>query len=384
MSPAQASLPRVPPAGRPLDAPADRPFVAADVGGTHVRLALLRAAATPGQPPEVLEFEQSPCAAHAGLEDAVGAFLQRVGADGAQGRLRAQAAVIATAGHQLADGRVLSANLPWPVDLGRLRERLGLREVRLVNDFEALAHAAPWFDHSAMLRLSGPHAAAPGPVLVIGPGTGFGSALWLPGPHGGTVLATEAGQATLAVGTARELAVADELMRTRGHVAIEHALSGPGLVNLYRAVCALDAIKARHGTPRAVVAAALAADDPHADEALRLFCALLGATAADLALATGARSVVLAGGILPNLRDFLPASDLAARFLAKGVMREALEGVRVLLVEHGRLGVLGAAAWYLDAARHHASPALSPPPRHDPAADPGLGAPTPDRTDPRR
>ena len=348
MSPAQASQPRVPPAARPLDAPRDRPFVAADVGGTHVRLALLRASATAGQPPEVLAFDRSACAGHAGLEDAVGDFLHRIDAGR---RADAQAAVIAVAGHRLADGRVISANLPWPVDLGRLQARLALREVRLVNDFEALAHAAPWFDRSAMLHLSGPDTAAPGPVLVLGPGTGFGAALWLPGAGGASVLPTEAGQATLAAGTARELAVVGELMRTRGHVAIEHALSGPGLVNLYRAVCALEAAPARHDNPRTVAAAALAAGDPHADEALRLFCALLGATAADLALATGARSVVLAGGVLPALRDVLPGSDLAARFLAKGVMREALEGVRVLLVEHGRLGVLGAAAWYLGDAR---------------------------------
>jgi glucokinase len=36
------------------------------------------------------------------------------------------------------------------------------------------------------------------------------------------------------------------------------------------------------------------------------------------------------------------------RFLNKGSMREALERIPVKLVEHGQLGVVGAARWYLD------------------------------------
>ena len=46
--------------------------------------------------------------------------------------------------------------------------------------------------------------------------------------------------------------------------------------------------------------------------------------------------------------DFLLASDFRARFLNKGVMREFLAAVPVRLIEHGRLGVYGAAAMELD------------------------------------
>lgn len=325
----------------PVDRSPRRPLLAADVGGTHVRLGLLEPGDDPSRPLEVRAYACHACADYPGLEEAIGAFLA--------GRPeRVDAGVVATAGYQLEGGRVISANLPWPVDLGRLRARLGLRDLRLVNDFQALAHAAPWFEASQVLQLCGPAEGAPdGPVLALGPGTGFGCAVWIPAPGTPVVLATEGGQAALAAGNELEIAVLRELLRTREHVAIEHVLSGPGLLNLYRALCASRGETADHASPRAVTGAALAGD-ARARETLSLFCALLGSVAADLALACGTRGgVYLAGGILPGIRDFLAASEFASRFHGKGLMREALERIPVRLVEHGRLGVLGAAAWYL-------------------------------------
>ena len=54
------------------------------------------------------------------------------------------------------------------------------------------------------------------------------------------------------------------------------------------------------------------------------------------------------GGVL---RDVLIGSSFVPRFLNKGSMREALERIPVTLVEHGQLGVIGAARWYLGQQR---------------------------------
>ncbi len=327
----------------PVDRSAGRPVLAADVGGTHVRLGLVRAAGDLARPVEVLAYRAEACADYRGLAEAIEAFLAELGEH------RIDAGVVASAGYQLEGGRLISANLPWPVDLAELRARLGLRDLRLVNDFQALAHAVPWFDASQVLQLCGPaRAAVAGPVLALGPGTGFGGAVWIPSPAGPVVLATEAGQAALAPSTELEIAVLRELLATRSHVAIEHVLSGPGLLNLYAALCALHGEAATCANPREITDAALSGGDTRAREALSVFCALLGSVAADLALACGAQGgVYLAGGILPGIGDFLARSRFAERFVGKGLMREALERIPVRLVEHGRLGVLGAAAWYL-------------------------------------
>ena len=59
----------------------------------------------------------------------------------------------------------------------------------------------------------------------------------------------------------------------------------------------------------------------------------------------------LAGGFLPQIADFIARSDFAARLLDKGPLRPALEQVPVRIVEHGQLGVIGAASWFLQHGR---------------------------------
>lgn len=330
---------------RAMDAMHDAcaPFIAADVGGTHVRIGLVRAGRDPARPVEVLEYRKYACADHPGLAEIIGDFI--AGLDGT----RVDAGVIASAGYSLGDGSLISANLPWQVSLREIRERLGFRDFRMVNDFEAVAHAAAHVDASEVLRLTGPESVPSGPTLVVGPGTGLGAAVWIPTEYGPVVLATEAGQAALATGTELEMAVLRIMLRGRNHVPVEHALSGPGLMRLHAALCALhDAPRPGYAAPGDITAAALSGQDPRARESLALFCGMLGSTVGDMALQYDARGgIYLAGGILAQIREFLPGSAFVERFLNKGPMREALERIPVKLVEHGQLGVVGAATWYL-------------------------------------
>jgi len=330
------------PQSRSLAQTAPDAFIAADVGGTHVRIGLVEATGDAAHPVRVLEYRKYVCADHAGLADIIEDFLATLPG------IRVDAGAIASAGYALEDGTVITANLPWPISLAAIRTRLGFRSFRLVNDFEAVAHAAAQVDGSEVLRLTGPETAQPGPMLIVGPGTGLGAAVRIPTARGPVVLATEAGQAALTTGTEREMALLRELLRERSHVPIEHALSGPGLMNLYRATCALHGQAPVHTAPDEVTAAAMHGDDALARESLDAFCGLLGSTVGDMALLYGVHGgIYLAGGILPQIRDYLMQSDFVARFLNKGPMREALERIPVRLVEHGQLGVIGAASWYL-------------------------------------
>ena len=317
--------------------------MAADVGGTHVRLGLVRADGA-GRPQDISEYRQYLCADYPGLAEIFETYLRQLPG------VAVRRGVIASAGHPLEDGSVISANLPWKLVPAAIRDRLGFDELRVVNDFEALAHAVAGLGEDQSQRLAGPASASRrGPILVLGPGTGLGAAIWIPHHTGPIVLASEAGQAALAVGNPRELALLAQMLRGRSHVPAEHALSGPGLLNLYRAACAVRGSEPRLATPSAVTTAALGGTDADALEALQLFCGLLGSFCGDLALACGAYGgVYLAGGILSQLGDFLLRSDFVARFLDKGPMREALQCIPVRLVEHGQLGVIGAAKWFLD------------------------------------
>ncbi len=322
----------------------DGAFIAADVGGTHVRIGLVSASMDPNYRVKVLEYRKYVCAQYAGLTEIIEDFL--AGLSGA----RVAHGVIASAGYPLEDGTVITANLPWRLSPQEIRRRLGFDDFKLVNDFEAVAHAAAQVDASQVLQLTGPTTApVRGPILILGPGTGLGAAVWIPTSKQAVVLPTEAGHAALTAGNAIEMALLTEMLKQRTHVPTEHALSGPGLMNLHAALCAVRGRESIYTTPGEITAAATSGSDPLARESLEIFCGLLGSAVGDLALLYGVQGgVYLAGGILPQIRDFLLNSRFVERFLNKGPMREALERIPVKLVEHGQLGVIGAASWYLD------------------------------------
>lgn len=316
-------------------------LVAADVGGTHARVALVEA--VPGRAPALIHQHTYACADFPDLATILRTFIVTAGADGIEH------AAVAIAGVLDAD-TLINANLPWPVSLARTRAESGLHRLDIVNDFEALAFAVPYVDRRQALLLTGP-ATGPGEgsTLVLGPGTGFGAALRVPGTLPqcpARVIAGEAGHASLAPGNETEIMILRWLLRRHAHAANEHLLSGPGLVNAYHALCEAHGVAPALDGPAGITASAQCGEDPLAVQALQVFCGLLGSLAGDLVLSTGAREVCIAGGIPSRIVPFLRASDFTARFLNKGRLRPVLERTPVWLLEHGSLGIIGAASWY--------------------------------------
>ncbi|MCI4569129.1 glucokinase [Lysobacter sp. CFH 32150] len=320
-------------------------FIAADVGGTHARIGLVRDSGRGESTIAVIAHRKYACADYPGLAAILSDFIASTSACAGIDRV-----AIACAG-VLLDDAVVNANLPWRISLSALRRELGLGEVQLINDFQAAAHAVQCMDPDASLLLTpGIAAAAREPVLVLGPGTGLGAAVRIPHRDGTVVLPTESGHIAFAPGTAREIEILRWMQQRGAHVPIEHLVSGPGLVNLYAAICAIDDVEPILLAPASITDAARRGDAV-ACEAVLIFCALLGSVIGDLISISGAKAVFIAGGIVPQLKDFLPRSDFRARLLDKGAMRAVLERVPVRLIEDEQLGVIGAASWYLEHLR---------------------------------
>jgi len=312
-----------------------KPFLAMDIGGTNARLAMVRR--KPDGTIAILAQQQYAGAEFDSLEAITAGFLATHGpvddaAIGCTGVLRGD--------------QVMSNNLPWPVSMSGLRN-LGIARVAIVNDFVAVAHAVQCMNPDHSVLLGGPTVAMPGPALVVGPGTGLGAAYRIPAGNRTIVLPSEAGQIALAPGNPRELAVLAKMMENRTHVSAEQITSGPGLLKLYRALCALDGVAPRQETPAAVTDAARIGET-QALEAVLMFCDMLGSQLGDLVMVGSATSVHIAGGIVPKMRDFVDRSRFRARFTNKGVMRAALDQVPVWLIEHPHQGIIGAASWYAE------------------------------------
>lgn len=316
-----------------------RRLIAADVGGTHARIALVDVRDDGGV--EILRHEKYACASFPGLADIFETFRRDADAESVD------AIAVACAGF-VVDGEIVNENLPWLVSIPEMCRRLLTQRLAVVNDFKALAYALARSGNDGVVLLAG---AAPDdtlPTLAVGPGTGLGSAVCIPDRGRTVVLATEAGHALLTPGNDLEIELLRVFRSAEPYVKTEHSLSGPGLLNLHRALSQLRGVPATFDTPAAITDAAKRGDAA-ALETVRVFCGWLGSVVGDLVLTYGAfGGVRLAGGVLPQIGALLAESDFGARLLDKGPMRPALERVPVRLIEHGQLGIAGAALWYLE------------------------------------
>ncbi|RAO78242.1 hypothetical protein CA260_10600 [Dyella jiangningensis] len=311
-------------------------FLAADVGGTHARIGLVVPHAATGRP-DLIAYRTYRCAEYGSLAGILGDFCRHHA-------VHPDALVLACAGF-VDRGAVVNENLAWPITLEQLKADAGFASIDVLNDFEAFAHAVGHFGPRDAVSIVDGTADPKGAVVVVGPGTGLGAALWLPG-RPVRVLHTEAGQMELAARPGIEQAIRAELGPVDGYVSYEHVLSGPGLRRLYRAVAAVRCAHASLADPSEITAAALAGTDAVAMETVDYFCRWLGAFCGDVAVAFNASGgVCLAGGFLARLASVLRAGPFAERFMDKGVMRSFLDSTPVFVVEHGQWGVLGAANW---------------------------------------
>jgi glucokinase len=317
------------------------PFLAADVGGTFARVALMRGSRAEGSELEMLAYRKLACADFEDLPQLLQSFVDN------DAKAPVRHCVLACAGHVKSD-EVLNDNSPWPIHLAQLKRSLMLADLAVLNDFEALGYAFVDSAAEGSRLLCGPDVRAEGSILVIGPGTGLGAAVRLPASAGGSVLATEAGQMDFAPNSIREREVLANLAPNGGYVAYERIVSGPGLLTLYGVLCALRGETPRLSTPEAVTAAAAACADEQAMEAVEIFCASLGSFAGSLAMTfMTSGGVYLAGGFLHGMFSALERSTFEQRFLHGRSVRAFLSQVPVRVTEHGRQGVLGAARWYL-------------------------------------
>ena len=320
------------------------PRLLGDVGGTHARWAWQANRASPLQDISVVR-----CNANASLYESASQYLAQRGV----GPIRAAGIGIATA---VSGDDVRMTNHPWTFSIRDLKRCLGVERCLVINDFTALALSLPALGPADLLAI-GDHdrdrdgdgdgdAAAAGTVFgLLGPGTGLGvSGLMSLAGGAWSALSGEGGHVTLAAADEREAAVLALLRARFGHASAERALSGPGLVNLYDALCRLDGTLPAPLQPTDVSTAALNGSDAHCVQAVNLFASLLGNVAGNLALTLGARGgIYLGGGVVPRLGPAFDAALFRRRFEGKGRFAPYLAAVPTWLITAATPALTGVA-----------------------------------------
>ena len=331
-------------------------LLAADVGGTKTLLAL--AEAVDGRI-DLIHERRYDSGQYATFEAIVADFLARLTPTqrGVQRACFAVAGpVISAGGNEVA--RV--TNLAWRIDNRRLAEEFALPAVHLINDFQAVGYGIERLGDNDLVTLQAGRPRAEAPRVVLGAGTGLGTALLVwDGAHY-RVLATEGGHVDFAPNGARQQRLLAWLAQRHGHVSIERLLSGPGLAAIYEFLCDEEPhrvnaeLATRLRTQEAAAAVsdgALVHGDGLANEALALFVAVYGAHAGNLALLTlPYGGVYVAGGIAPRILPRLTDGGFLAAFNDKGRMAHLTADTPVAVVINPKVGLLGAAQFAQRAA----------------------------------
>ncbi|MEM8772426.1 MAG: glucokinase [Pseudomonadota bacterium] len=306
----------------------------ADIGGTNARFAL---ASMSAQGIAIDAAQSFRAEDYETIRDAADAYLESV----AEKPSRACFAVASPVGA----AEIKFTNSPWRFRPHEIEKALSLREFRVINDFYALAAGVSHLSDSAFVSVKDGAADPEAPKLVIGPGTGLGQALIVPTKEGEKVIATEGGHVTFAPRTDEEFQIMKFIAREHPRVSVERLLSGRGLVNIHRALCAAENTQRVSLQANEITAAAINKTYPIAVKAVNMFCELIGRVAGDAVLATGARGgVILGGGILPKIKDVFLTSAFSERFVDKGRMRDYVEATPVKLIVQDGSALFGAAA----------------------------------------
>ncbi len=347
---ATAAAPRgwaQPPAGLP------KPWLLADIGGTNARFGWLTDTSAGVQHVATLAG-----ANYAGPDAAAAAYLAQLARQLGDAYSPPQAAAFAVATAVQGD-TVAFTNSSWAFSRRATQSRLGLGQLLVLNDFEALALSLPQL-RSHQLRAVGaapliaPVPQGSGALAVIGPGTGLGVAGLVPAGNRWAVVPGEGGHASLSAADDFEAALLAHVRGHYPHVSAERLLSGIGLPVLHQAVAALmqkeqKAQKTQKAAPslqaQDIVNLALAGNDPVCSRTVDCFCALLGSFAGNVALTLGARGgVFIGGGIVPRLGELFFQSQFRPRFEAKGRFAPYLQAVPVALITDTVVALTGAAS----------------------------------------
>lgn len=311
-------------------------YAVADIGGTNARFAIFNINPKSREEYSLSKVWSQTCDKYSSVEELVGAFFETN--DG----LKVDGVSISIAG-PVTNGQGVMTNLGWDFSAKTLKKKFKVPRVEILNDFSGLAYSLPELREEDLFNIKTGVAKEWGPLTVIGPGTGFGTATLVRTRTEWQVLESEGGHISFAPVTDLEMELLQVLRRQYPRITVEHLLSGAGLVRIYQSLAEINGQTAEKLTPGDIVETGLDNFESLSAQVMEMFCAILGSVAGDIALVNNCSGgLYLAGGILPRFQPYLYNSQFVERFLDKAPMREIVEPIPVQLITSASAALIGA------------------------------------------
>ncbi len=266
----------------------------------------------------------------------------------------------------IVNNTVKLTNLPWMIDAKLMENELGISQVSLINDFEAVGYGIFGLNAKDLETLQPGEPKSDTPIAVIGAGTGLGECFSIRAAGVMKVYPTEGGHTDFKPRSELEFDLVKYLkaLHNISRVSVERVVSGMGIVAIYQFLRDRqftrespeigDAIRQWEKEvgsneitvdPGAVIGkAALENSDALCEQTLKMFVEAYGAEAGNLALKFLPYSgLYIAGGIAGKIIPLLKSGTFMEAFKNKGRMTPLLEKVPVHIILNPQVGLIGAA-----------------------------------------
>ena len=302
-----------------------------DIGGTNARFALV----APGKS-ELMSIKTLQCTKFETVQEAIKSYLSSIN------DAEIVSACIASAGTTHLDV-FKPANNDWVINKSNVSSALNDIQVNWINDFSAQALATTTLKSNDVIVIN-KGAVQPERVrLVIGPGTGLGTCGLINSSNGWVPLPAQGGHSDFAPNSSLEIEIWTLLQKQFGHVAVERILSGPGIVNLYKALCQINEKEVLFNSPSEITSAAIKVNpDSISKETLHLFCRIFGSVTGSIALSTGCLGgIYITSDLVRNFLDFFIDSDFLKSFEDKGRLKYYMTDIPIFISKKENMGLIG-------------------------------------------
>ena len=302
-----------------------------DIGGTNARFALV----APGKS-KLMSIKTLQCTKFETVQEAINSYISSIN------DAEIVSACIASAGTTHLDV-FKPANNDWVINKSNVSSALNNIQVNWINDFSAQALATTTLKSNDVIVINKGIIQPERVRLVIGPGTGLGTCGLINSSNGWVPLPAQGGHSDFAPNSSLEIEIWTLLQKQFGHVAVERILSGPGIVNLYKALCQINEKEVLFNSPSEITSAAIKVNpDSMSKETLHLFCRIFGSVTGSIALSTGCLGgIYITSDLVRNFLDFFIDSDFLKSFEDKGRLKYYMTDIPIFISKKENMGLIG-------------------------------------------
>ncbi|WP_245831114.1 glucokinase [Wohlfahrtiimonas larvae] len=224
-------------------------------------------------------------------------------------------------------------NNHWAFKLTDIQEKLLPAKVCFFNDVEMLGYALPYLPDTSLLQVGDGVLEEKAPKLALSLGSGVGTSLVV-FHHDWLAIPSEGGHSAMMMGDDFIRNFWDYLKNSnKKALIIEDFIAGRrGIPQLIDFLTSEIVLQDEKPTPMELVERLINKKDAFAVQLFTRYCAMIGEVAKNYTLITGAKSVYLAGGIIPRFLEFFAQSEFRASFEASSSVGQLLEKIPTFVV----------------------------------------------------